>query len=128
MGERAAARSVPTTAAGFAAAPQRRRPIKRRRVLIADARADGRYLRVTWHAEEQMFVLSTWANEVCSGAIRIPVDKAPDLINLLSDGLGDAVGAEPAGTASKSATQVQLDEVKRQVNRFTTWLRGSIRK
>lgn len=114
------------TSTAFIAAPPRRRPVKRRRVLIADTRADGRYLRVTWHAEEKMFVLSTWSDEVCSGAVRIPVDRAPDLINLLSDGLGDAVGAD--APAPRSATQAQLDEVKRQVNRFTTWLRGAVRK
>jgi hypothetical protein len=112
----------------LAVAP-RRRPIKRRRVLIADARADGRYLRVTWHAEEQTFVLSTWSDEVCSGAIRIPVDRAPELINLLSDGVGDALTAKAAAPpAARGQLHEVRQEVRRTADRFTTWLRGAVRK
>lgn len=69
----------------------RRAQLKRHRVLIGDARHNGRYLRATWHGDDRMFVFSTWADEVCTGAVRLPVEKASELINLLSDGLGDAV-------------------------------------
>lgn len=70
----------------------RRRPAKRRRVLIGDARGSTRYLRTTWHRETNVFVLSTWADEVCTGSVRVPVTQAPELISLLADGLGEAAG------------------------------------
>lgn len=130
MGEAAAAPSV-RTAFGGPAPGQRRRAIKRRRVLIGDSRGNGRYLRATWHAEGQMFVLSTWTDEVCTGAVRIPVEKASDLVNLLSDGMGDAIAGEalPAAAAKPSrktpsttaaSVQRQLTEAK---GRFLRWWR-----
>jgi hypothetical protein len=96
-------------------------------VLIGDIRRNGRYLRTTWHAEDRMFVLSTWTDEVCTGAVRIPVEKAPDLISLLSDGLGDAIGARPGKPAERpesspaASVQRQYAEVKARVLR---WLRN----
>lgn len=104
--------------------------MKRRRVLIEDSRRNGRYLRTTWHAEGRTFVLSTWTDEVCTGAVRIPVERASDLVNLLSDGMGDALdakavparAAKPGKTLSPTAASVQrqLTEAKR---RFLTWWR-----
>lgn len=106
----------------------RRRVAKRRRVLIEDTRRNGRYLRTTWHAEGRMFVLSTWTDEVCTGAVRIPVERAPDLINLLSDGVGDALerparpDRQPAKAVSPTTAAIQqhLNEAK---SRFLRWLR-----
>jgi hypothetical protein len=64
-------------------------------VLIADARGNGTYLRTTWHAESRMFVVSTWNDEVCLGAIRIPVEDSAELMSLLMDGLVETIGALP---------------------------------
>ena len=41
-----------------------------RRVLIEDARRDGHHLRVTWHPGNRQFVVSTWHDDVCTGATR----------------------------------------------------------
>jgi hypothetical protein len=71
------------------------KPPKRRRVLIADARRNGSYLRTTWHAESGMFVVSTWNGEVCLGAIRVPAADAAELMSLLMDGLVDMIGTTP---------------------------------
>lgn len=104
--------------------------MKRRRVLIEDSRRNGRYLRTTWHAEGRMFVLSTWTDEICTGAVRIPVDKAHLLVNLLSDGMGDALDAKSVPAAAKAprkkpsptaaSLQRQLSEAK---DRFLGWWR-----
>ena len=102
----------------------RRRRLRRRRVLIGDARHNGRYLRATWHAEDRMFVLSTWTDEVCTGAVRLPVAKAPELINLLADGLGDALDPTPVAPRQPSpmaAAQVQVLGMKA---RFLRWMRS----
>jgi hypothetical protein len=71
----------------------------RRRVFIEDARRDGTYLRVTWHAEGGQFVVSTWNDEVCTGAVRVPAAEAAPLIGLLADGLADAATSPPMRVA-----------------------------
>ena len=99
----------------------RRSRVRRHRVLIGDARHNGRYVRATWHAEGRVFVISTWADEVCTGAVRLPVHKAPELINLLSDGLGDALDprqvAERRTPSPIESAQVQMLGVKARVLR-----------
>jgi hypothetical protein len=64
-------------------------------VLIADARGNGTYLRTTWHAESRMFVVSTWNDEVCLGAIRVPLEDSAELMSLLMDGMAETIGALP---------------------------------
>jgi hypothetical protein len=59
-------------------------------VFVQDSRNDGTYLRATWHAEGRQFVVSTWRDDVCTGAVRVPAADAPQLITLLDDGLADA--------------------------------------
>jgi hypothetical protein len=66
------------------------------RVLIADVRDDGTYIRVTWHSERATFVLSHWDNDGCIAATRVSVDDVPQLIRLLTDGLADALANERA--------------------------------
>lgn len=126
MGEQLAAREVPVDPE---IAPVPRRPkVKRRRVLIGDARRNGRYLRATWHPEGRMFVLSTWTEEVCTGAVRLPVEQAADLVNLLADGLGDAAGTPPALPRRPSpigSAQAHVHGWKADLFR---WLRGGAAK
>lgn len=64
--------------------------------MIDDARRNGNHLRTTWHADDRVFVVSTWNDRVCTSAVRIPVEQAADLAGLLVDGLGEAVGGTPA--------------------------------
>jgi len=64
-------------------------------VLIADARRNGTYLRTTWHAESRMFVVSTWNDDVCLAAIRVPVEDSAELMSLLMDGMAETIGALP---------------------------------
>jgi hypothetical protein len=70
------------------------------RVLIADVRADGTYIRVTWHADRSTFVLSHWDDNGCIAATRVSVDDVPQLIGLLTNGLADALASERAVPAS----------------------------
>lgn len=65
-------------------------------MFVEDARRDGTYLRVTWHPEGGQFVISTWDDEVCTGAVRVPAADAAPLISLLADGMADAAEAAPA--------------------------------
>ncbi|MBA2281376.1 MAG: hypothetical protein H0W25_09115, partial [Acidimicrobiia bacterium] len=51
-------------------------------MLIDDARHNGMYLRTTWHPEADQFVISTWTDELCTGAVRVPAAGAAELICL----------------------------------------------
>jgi hypothetical protein len=126
MGEQPAAQEVP---AGPEITPVPRRPkVKRRRVLIGDARRNGRYLRATWHPEGRMFVLSTWTDEVCTGAVRVPVDQAADLVNLLADGLGDAAGTPLALRHRQSPLESAQAHVQSWKADLFRWMRGGAAK
>ena len=66
-----------------------------RRVVVEDVRRDDTFMRVTWHAESNVFVVSHWKGDVCVAATRIPPEAAPDLVNLLVKGLSES-GATPS--------------------------------
>ena len=55
--------------------------------VFLDARGSDRALRVSWHSEAQVVVLSLWTGGTCSGTFRLPVEDVPDLIETLRDGL-----------------------------------------
>jgi hypothetical protein len=63
------------------------------RVFVEDIRSDGKYLRMTWHPELSGFIVSNWDGDVCVGATRVPVDAAPQLVQLLTNGMADALSA-----------------------------------
>lgn len=58
--------------------------------MFLDSRGGDRALRVTWHHESGLVVLSLWRDNVCSGSFRIAADEVPDLIALLRAGLDRA--------------------------------------
>ena len=47
-------------------------------------------MRVTWHQDAQVVVLSLWRDNVCAGTFRLPADDVPDLVALLRKGLDEA--------------------------------------
>jgi hypothetical protein len=61
-----------------------------RRVIVEDVRRDDTYMRVTWHAESGVFVVSHWSGDLCVAATRIPLDAAPDLIQLMVNALAES--------------------------------------
>jgi hypothetical protein len=65
------------------------------RVFLEDSRANGLYLRVTWHPEHRQFVFSEWHGDICVSAVRVPVAEAPELLTLLANGLADAALIRP---------------------------------
>jgi hypothetical protein len=67
------------------------------RVLVPDARGLDRFVRATWHAEQQMFVISTWDGDVCTGTVRVLPSDLGDLVSLLAHGMG--VAARTSRTA-----------------------------
>lgn len=60
--------------------------------IFLDSRGDARALRVTWHPEAEIVVVSFWRDRTCAASFRLPIDDVPDLIGALSRGLADAYG------------------------------------
>lgn len=85
------------------------RPLPELGSIHLDARGDGRALRVSWHQESGLVVLSLWRDNVCAGTFRLAVDDVPALIELLRAGLArsyddarDRLRAEAPGTAESA--------------------------
>lgn len=62
-------------------------PLPRTGEIYLDARSTARVLRVSWHHEAGLVVLSLWRDNVCAGTFRLAVDEVPDLIDVLRAGL-----------------------------------------
>jgi hypothetical protein len=58
-----------------------------------DTRGDARALRVTWHDEADLVVLSMWRGHECVASFRLAVDEVPALIRALREGLDHAYAA-----------------------------------
>ncbi|WP_122815965.1 hypothetical protein [Nocardioides pantholopis] len=72
------------------------RPVPQAGSIFVDPRGDGRALRVSWHAESGLVVLSLWRDDVCAGSFRLPAGEVPSLVDQLRAGL-DAAYAGAAG-------------------------------
>lgn len=63
------------------------RPLPELGSIYLDARGAERAMRVTWHHEAGLVVLSLWRENVCAGSFRLAIDEVPGLIELLRAGL-----------------------------------------
>lgn len=64
--------------------------------VFRDARGDRRALRVSWHRDAGVVVLSLWREHVCVGTFRLPVDEVVTLVELLRGVLDEAYGGARA--------------------------------
>jgi hypothetical protein len=74
------------------------RPLPRTGSIFFDARGKDRALRVSWHEEADLVVVSLWRENVCAGSFRLPADDVPDLIDTLVDAMrhrGTAMAPHP---------------------------------
>ena len=58
-----------------------------------DTRGDARALRVSWHHDAGLVVLSMWRGSECVASFRLGIDEVPELIRTLRDGLDEAYDA-----------------------------------
>jgi hypothetical protein len=72
--------------------------------LFLDARGDARALRVRWHQDEDVVVLSMWRGGQCVSTFRLAVDEVPDLIASLRAGLARAYTEAPRPELPDCAT------------------------
>lgn len=77
--------------------------------MFLDERGTG--LRVTWHPERDLVVLSVWQDDRCVGTFRLSVHDVPRLSGLLAAALGDWVGqtASLPGTSDPGPSGSGLD-------------------
>ena len=69
------------------------RPLPQTGSIFLDVRGGDRALRVSWHTEADLVVLSLWRENVCSGTFRLSIDEVPDLIEMLRAGLDRSYAA-----------------------------------
>lgn len=58
--------------------------------VFLDRRGADRVLRVSWHAEAGLVVLSLWSADRCTATFRLPMAEVPDLGNAPVSGLPTA--------------------------------------
>jgi hypothetical protein len=73
------------------------RPLPETGSVFLDDRGGDRALRVTWHPEAGLVVLSLWRENVCAGSFRVRADEVGALIAALSAGLAPAHAPAHAG-------------------------------
>jgi hypothetical protein len=71
--------------------------------MFLDERGAG--LRVTWHPERDLVVLSVWHDDSCVGTFRMLVQDVARLSGLLAAALGDWVGQAGGGPGAGPVTR-----------------------
>jgi hypothetical protein len=71
------------------------RPIPKLGGVVRDVRGRGRALRVSWHAEDGLVVLSLWDGARCTGTVRVAAADVPALVEALQLGLRPPVLGPP---------------------------------
>ena len=55
--------------------------------FFLDSRGGTRSLRVRWHHDDGLVVLSLWRGPECTGTFRLAIDEVPLLVEALRSGL-----------------------------------------
>lgn len=61
--------------------------------VFLDTRGSGRALRLSWHHEVGVVVLSLWRGNGCAGTFRLAEHEVPAFVEALVEGLSDAYPA-----------------------------------
>lgn len=81
-------------------------PLPAQGAVFFDPRDEGRFLRVSYHDDLGVFVLSLWRDDTCLGTFRLSAEEAPRLIHTM---VGALVGAEPIGGKATAPASSDLD-------------------
>jgi hypothetical protein len=68
-------------------------PLPIRGEVVVDARGGARALRVSWHPEHAMVVLSIWRGNTCVGTVQVDSAEVPHLVDVLVRGLAAPAAA-----------------------------------
>lgn len=61
--------------------------------VVLDARGGGRALRVSWHPEHGVVVLSVWRGATCVATVQVEHAEVPHLVDVLVRGLAASATA-----------------------------------
>lgn len=70
--------------------------------VFLDDRSASRALRLSWHHDGDIVVLSLWRGSVCSGSFRMRRADVPALITSLTEGLAETGGSTTPRTGVAS--------------------------
>lgn len=76
--------------------------------VFFDARGDGRALRLSWHPDADLVVLSLWNRGTCTATFRLAAAELPGFVEVLSRGLPGAVPAPAAPSDAGPETTPDL--------------------
>lgn len=76
-------------------------PLPAQGSVFFDPRDEGRFLRVSYHEDLGVFVLSLWRDATCLGTFRLGTDEAPRLIHAMVTAL---VGEDAAPSSGHSGS------------------------
>jgi hypothetical protein len=103
--------------------------------VFLDARGDGRAMRLTWHHEADVVVLSLWRDHVCTGTFRLETCDVAAFVDALVDGLRGApgvsisrrepVGVRPSPAEPRPAALPPRQRTPDDQEAFTDWAFGS---
>lgn len=87
-------------------------PLPTQREVFFDPRDEGRMLRLSFHEDLAVFVLSLWRNDTCLGTFRLAAEEAPRLVHSMVGALvGGSAAAEfdsyPIGASGASVRAEQ---------------------
>jgi hypothetical protein len=71
-------------------------PIPQQGAVFFDPRDEGRFLRVSYHEDKALFVLSWWRDSTCLGTFQLDPAEAPRLIHALASGLAGQTAVDVA--------------------------------
>ena len=71
--------------------------------VFLDQRGEARTLRLAWHTEADVVVLSLWQADRCSATFRLALEDVPRFVAALVEGLGAAANL-PAAQAARLRT------------------------
>lgn len=58
--------------------------------VFADVRGADRAMKVSFHTDRDLVVLSIWHGDTCAGTLQLAVEEVPELIAMLGGGLEQA--------------------------------------
>ena len=70
--------------------------------IFADVRGDGRTMRVSFHADRDVVVVSLWAGTMCRGSFRLSTADAARLRGMLDDFQERAAAEVPRQRAAEA--------------------------
>jgi hypothetical protein len=80
--------------------------LRRRGVLFGDAR--GRGLRLTWHPDSSLFVLSLWEGERCTGTVQLVPAQAARLVAVLGEELARSLADDRADASNEASEAIGI--------------------